>query len=363
MAKSCKEIAQSLVDCMKKSECMKRENSQLKQCVEAPECQELRNAYFLCRRGSYDMRNRIKGEKVYWLSKGLLLHFIGIRIFDVDNNRNSECVSQPTLSNSLLIETRVIAMALSMKFQECVNLYKSTYISLFRFVWYLKVFGMSYLNSAKTSIRKFWDSLRFTKCWEMWDVWSRHICSCIGGEWRLVHTFLVDVLCSEYTTFAAAIPFSRKAVSMPVFLVPKGGFIKMVSWSNDRLRDWMSMLTRSTFMISRLRKLEEHVSRASESTSYPVTEHDPIADAPMDKTPGPQPKSPTEQSMMSSNVFAAVNIILLAISGDVGICSRSTGVKRNSINCVFVKSMGILLSQTFGVFEHGYFWQQRFQML
>lgn len=44
-----------------------------------------------------------------------------------------------------------------------------------------------------------------------------------------VLTSLVEVLCKEYTVDAYSIPFSTKAVSTPVFLVPNGGFMMIVS--------------------------------------------------------------------------------------------------------------------------------------
>ena len=75
MAKSCKEIAETLVDCMKKSACV-RGGGDLRSCLNANtggedgsapggECQEFRAAYFNCKRGSLDMRTRIKGQKVF----------------------------------------------------------------------------------------------------------------------------------------------------------------------------------------------------------------------------------------------------------------------------------------------------------
>ena len=79
MAKSCKEIAQNLVDCMKNTPCMK-EGGDLRTCMktsggagsdivnissDAGDCQELRAAYFNCKRGGLDMRTRIRGQRVY----------------------------------------------------------------------------------------------------------------------------------------------------------------------------------------------------------------------------------------------------------------------------------------------------------
>jgi hypothetical protein len=65
--KSCKEIARSLVDCMKESECMKQ-GGDFKTCLEqdnSKECQAYRTAYFNCRREQFDMRSRITGPKHY----------------------------------------------------------------------------------------------------------------------------------------------------------------------------------------------------------------------------------------------------------------------------------------------------------
>ena len=75
MGKSCKDVAQSLVDCMKNSSCVK-EGGELNLCIKkmslkeggtvvASECQELRTAYTLCKRGGLDMRTRIRGQRVY----------------------------------------------------------------------------------------------------------------------------------------------------------------------------------------------------------------------------------------------------------------------------------------------------------
>ena len=78
MAKSCKEIAEALVDCLKTSKCV-RDGGGLRKCLGGPEgagegagagaglaeCQELRAAYFTCKRSGLDMRTRIKGQKVY----------------------------------------------------------------------------------------------------------------------------------------------------------------------------------------------------------------------------------------------------------------------------------------------------------
>lgn len=67
-SQSCKDIAQTLYDCVKQTECMKNGGdfrACLKDREQTPDCQVFRNAYFECKRGSLDMRNRIKGQKVY----------------------------------------------------------------------------------------------------------------------------------------------------------------------------------------------------------------------------------------------------------------------------------------------------------
>ena len=65
MGKSCKEIAQSLVECMKQTNCVQIGGDVRKCLSETDDCQEYRNAYFTCRRSGLDMRTRIKGQKVY----------------------------------------------------------------------------------------------------------------------------------------------------------------------------------------------------------------------------------------------------------------------------------------------------------
>jgi hypothetical protein len=75
MGKSCKDVAQSLVDCMQKTACVKNGGG-IKDCLKAVEvsadgvesageCQEFRTAYFTCKRGSLDMRSRIRGQRVF----------------------------------------------------------------------------------------------------------------------------------------------------------------------------------------------------------------------------------------------------------------------------------------------------------
>lgn len=63
----CKDIAQTLLDCLKQTECMKAGGS-AKECMgtdEAPDCQVYRNTYFECKRSQLDMRTRIRGSKAF----------------------------------------------------------------------------------------------------------------------------------------------------------------------------------------------------------------------------------------------------------------------------------------------------------
>ena len=70
MGKSCKEIAQTLVECMKETKCVK-DGGGIRDCLNETgkngggECQEFRNAYFICKRSALDMRTRIQGQKSY----------------------------------------------------------------------------------------------------------------------------------------------------------------------------------------------------------------------------------------------------------------------------------------------------------
>lgn len=63
---SCKDIAETLFDCMKKSDCVKN-GSDIRTCMKEEQhvCSEYRNAYFTCKRAGLDMRTRIKGQQVY----------------------------------------------------------------------------------------------------------------------------------------------------------------------------------------------------------------------------------------------------------------------------------------------------------
>ena len=61
MGSSCKEIAETLIDCIKKSDCVKA-GGNIKDCLSemkdnGNDCQEFRNAYFTCKRGRFGHEN------------------------------------------------------------------------------------------------------------------------------------------------------------------------------------------------------------------------------------------------------------------------------------------------------------------
>lgn len=66
MGKSCRELAQSLYDCMKDGECMKQGNN-VKECIkiDVGSCKELHGAYTLCRMKGLDNRSRIRGVRIH----------------------------------------------------------------------------------------------------------------------------------------------------------------------------------------------------------------------------------------------------------------------------------------------------------
>ncbi|KAG6591094.1 cytochrome c oxidase assembly factor 5 [Phytophthora cinnamomi] len=67
MGKACRDMAEALRDCMVQQQCMADGTKTLKQCLHdrahSHECQEYRVAYFECKRGQLDMRQRIRGPK------------------------------------------------------------------------------------------------------------------------------------------------------------------------------------------------------------------------------------------------------------------------------------------------------------
>ena len=71
MGKSCKEIAETLAECLNQSNCVKSGGNP-KSCMNTVDeatgekpCLELRTSYYLCKRGTLDMRTRIRGPKAY----------------------------------------------------------------------------------------------------------------------------------------------------------------------------------------------------------------------------------------------------------------------------------------------------------
>ncbi|KAG7378693.1 hypothetical protein PHYPSEUDO_009762 [Phytophthora pseudosyringae] len=67
MGKACRDMAEALRDCMVQQECMADGSRTLKHCLHdraySHECKEYRLAYFECKRGQLDMRQRIRGPK------------------------------------------------------------------------------------------------------------------------------------------------------------------------------------------------------------------------------------------------------------------------------------------------------------
>lgn len=68
MGKSCEGVAQNLVECLAKTECVKKGGS-FKECAGAAdipdECKSLRTFMAECNRQKVDMRKRIRGQKGY----------------------------------------------------------------------------------------------------------------------------------------------------------------------------------------------------------------------------------------------------------------------------------------------------------
>jgi cytochrome c oxidase assembly factor 5 len=67
MSQSCKELAESLLSCMKKTDCVKQ-GGDIKTCMREDvdsECAKYRVAYFECKRSGLDMRTRIRGQQAY----------------------------------------------------------------------------------------------------------------------------------------------------------------------------------------------------------------------------------------------------------------------------------------------------------
>ena len=59
----CKDIAETLLDCLRQTECMKSGKG-AKECLQlTDDCRVYRNTYFECKRSQLDMRTRIRGMK------------------------------------------------------------------------------------------------------------------------------------------------------------------------------------------------------------------------------------------------------------------------------------------------------------
>ncbi len=59
----CKDIAETLLDCLRQTECMKQGKG-AKECMNlTDDCRVYRNTYFECKRSQLDMRTRIRGMK------------------------------------------------------------------------------------------------------------------------------------------------------------------------------------------------------------------------------------------------------------------------------------------------------------
>ena len=69
MSKSCKGMLEEFLKCVEKSDCVHRHslNSCLKSSILFPQvCATARDVYVSCKRGQFDMRSRLRGNKGYW---------------------------------------------------------------------------------------------------------------------------------------------------------------------------------------------------------------------------------------------------------------------------------------------------------
>jgi len=69
MSKSCKGMLEDMLKCVEDTDCVKKGNT-LKACVKdgklfPPQCQTQREVYLSCKRGQFDMRSRLRGNKGY----------------------------------------------------------------------------------------------------------------------------------------------------------------------------------------------------------------------------------------------------------------------------------------------------------
>ena len=68
MSKSCKGMLEEFLKCVEKSDCVHRHslNSCLKSSILFPQvCATARDVYVSCKRGQFDMRSRLRGNKGY----------------------------------------------------------------------------------------------------------------------------------------------------------------------------------------------------------------------------------------------------------------------------------------------------------
>ncbi|KAK9846584.1 hypothetical protein WJX81_007114 [Elliptochloris bilobata] len=64
MSSSCQHTLENLVKCLQDSDCMQKEGKDIHICAKKVEaCAGLRTAYFQCKRGQIDARNRITGNR------------------------------------------------------------------------------------------------------------------------------------------------------------------------------------------------------------------------------------------------------------------------------------------------------------
>ena len=68
-AKKCNEAALSLLVCMEKTDCVKKKQKSLEECmkdpIESDPCLAVRNAYYNCKHSQLNMRTRIRGVRQY----------------------------------------------------------------------------------------------------------------------------------------------------------------------------------------------------------------------------------------------------------------------------------------------------------
>jgi cytochrome c oxidase assembly factor 5 len=76
MSSSCSGVKDEIVDCIKRSACMKTELNTFHHCLRAPaeelglECSNLRHLYYECKRAQLDRRYRLKGNPAFGRANG-----------------------------------------------------------------------------------------------------------------------------------------------------------------------------------------------------------------------------------------------------------------------------------------------------